>query len=486
MSAFPRKPSLRRNFLMNLLLTGSGMLFPLLTFPYVSRILLPEGSGKTQLALSVVSYFVLLAQLGIPTYGIRACAAVREDREALSRTVQELLILQGAALALSGAAFLFALHFIPRLRAERTLYLVTGSLIFFSTVGAEWLFQALEEYTYLTVRSLIFRLLSVAAIFWLVKTREDYVRYAGIQVLSAAGAGLLNLIRLPRCISVRPLGGYGFRKHLKPVLVLFAYVCATTVYTHLDSVMLGLLTTDADVGYYTVAVKIKNILVGVVTALGAVTLPRVSWYREQGKMDAFWVTAKKSLRAVLLMAVPLAVYFMLFTPWAIGFLAGADYGPAVLPMICIMPALVWIGITGITGVQILIPTGREKVTPYASLAGAAVNITLNLLLIPPLRAAGAAIGTVAAEGAVLMVHLAVLRREIRKYLHTLHIGRIGWACAVGAGASFWIGGLSLAPFWVLSISAVVFFGMYLAVLHWLKEPFVLELEAHAVKILKRA
>ena len=467
----PKQPSLGLNFLMNIILTVSGFIFPLITFPYVSRVLLAEGNGKIQLAVSFVAYFTMLSQLGIPTYGIRACAAVRDDKQALSRTVHELAMIQGVSTLLSCGLLALCIAFLPRIAGERALYTVTGLSVFLGAVGMEWLFKAMEQYTYITLRSLAMKVISVVAMFLLVRGEGDYVIYAGISVLASAGSNLLNLTQLRKYIYLKPVGGYQLRRHIRPVLVLFAYVCATTVYTNLDSVMLGFMTSDAQVGYYSVAVKLKNILVSVVTALGAVLLPRVSYYYEQGDLDAFWQMAVKAFRVVLLMALPFTAYFMLFAGSSIFFLSGDTYGPSVLPMIIIMPTLICIGLTSVTGVQILIPTKREHHTLIASVLGGIVDVILNAILIPPMGAAGAAVGTLVAELIVLVYHLAVLRKELRPVRKEIKLWPMLWAAAAAVLAAFWVPALGLSDFGTLAVSAVLFFGAYLLVLFVMKDPF---------------
>ena len=275
-----KSPSIRRNFLMNAMLTMSSFLFPLITFPYVSRILLPSGTGTVSFATSVVAYFNMFAQLGIPTYGIRACAQVRDDREALTRTAHELLLLNLIMSVISYAVLAVCLVTVPRLRAERTLITVISFTIALTAIGMEWLYKALEQYTYITARSLAFKLVALAAVFLLIRSQEDYVIYGGITIFAASASNVLNLINARKYIGFRPVGGYDLRRHLRPVAIFFAMACATTIYTHLDNVMLGFMATDADVGFYGAAVKIKSILVNVVTALGAMAfLAALRWCR---------------------------------------------------------------------------------------------------------------------------------------------------------------------------------------------------------------
>ena len=479
-----KKTSLGLNFLMNIVLTMSSFIFPLITFPYVSRVLLAEGNGKLQLATSIISYFLLIAQLGIPTYGIRACAAVRDDKIKLTRTVHELTLIQFATMVISYILFFLCLVFVPKLREDRLLYLITSSQIILNTVGMEWLFKAMEQYTYITVRSLIFKVISVIAMFMLVRTKDDYLIYAAIQVIAAGGSYVMNLMQLPKYIYLKPVGGYQIRQHLKPVLVLFAYVCATTIYTNLDSVMLGFMLTDADVGYYGVAVKIKSILVSVITALGAVLLPRVAYYYEHEMMDQFWDMAAKAFRVVLMMAVPLTVYFMTFAKQAILFIAGESYSQSILPMIVIMPTLICIGLTSVTGMQILIPSKRENVVLYTSIAGAVVDLILNVLLVPVLRATGSAIGSLSAEVVGVIVHFVVLRKNLVPLIKSMRIGLTFCASAISAVASFWTIFLSVPNVIVLVISAVFFFGVYVLVLHFSKDPFIKAWEQKFFLLLK--
>lgn len=193
---------------MNAILTMSSFIFPLISFPYVSRILLPEGTGKVSFATSLIAYFTMFAQLGIPTYGVRACARVRDDRIKLSRTAQELLIINLVMTALSYCALFAALLFIPRLRGERTLYLLVSLSMLFNTIGMEWLYKALEQYTYITVRSIVFKLVALIAMFALIHTREDYVLYGGITILASSASNILNFFHARRYISMRPVGGY--------------------------------------------------------------------------------------------------------------------------------------------------------------------------------------------------------------------------------------------------------------------------------------
>lgn len=470
-----QKRSLKLNFVMNAILTMSSFIFPLISFPYVSRILLPEGTGKVSFATSLIAYFTMFAQLGIPTYGVRACARVRDDRKALTRTAQELLIINLVMTALSYTALFLALIFVPRLRQERDLYLLVSLSMLFTTIGMEWLYKALEQYTYITVRSIAFKLVSLVSMFALIHSREDYVIYGGITILASSASSIFNFFHARRFISLRPVGGYHFKPHLKAVAVFFAMACASTVYTNLDTVMLGFMTSDETVGYYNAAVRIKSILVSIVTSLGAVLLPRASYYVEHGQMDQFRKITRKALNFVFLAAVPMMLYFILFARQGIFLLSGENYAGSVIPMQWIMPTLLFIGLSNVLGIQILVPLGRERVVLWSIVAGAAVDVVLNVLLIPKFGASGAAAATSAAELVVLAVQFVVLGKEAKTAFGAVSYEKLLVALILCVCVSGWVPFLGWGNFPTLLLSAVLFFGSYLGVLLALKETLIHEL-----------
>lgn len=471
-----KQASVKRNFIMNAILTVSGFLFPLITFPYVSRILLPAGTGKVTLATSLIAYFSMFAQLGVPTYGIRACALVRDDKVALTKTVHELLGINLVMDVVSYALLILAVLFIPRLQAEKMLYLIVSISILLNSLGMEWLYKALEQYTYITIRSIAFKLIALAATFLLIHSESDYVVYGGITIFAASASNLLNLFNAGKYISLKRPEDCNWRWHLKPVAIFFALSCAATVYTNLDALMLGFMTTDADVGFYNAAVKVKTILVGVVTALGAVLLPRSSYYFSHGQQEEFRRMTCKAIRFVLLVASAVMVYFMLFAEESIRFLSGEAYLEAIPAMRIIMPTVLFIGLTNILGIQILVPMGKEKIVLKSEIAGAITDLILNALLIPGLKSAGAAIGTLVAEAVVLAVQYYHLKDEISDQFRTYKWFRLIAALMIAAAASVWIKLLHMNNLLTIICSAILFFGVYAAFLFWRREETLVEIE----------
>lgn len=441
-----KNKSLKLNFLMNIILTMSSFIFPLITFPYVSRILLPVGTGKVSLATSIITYFSMFAQLGIPTYGIRVCAAARDDRKKLSKIAQELLIINLIMCVVSYIVLFGMIFSVSKMQEEKNLYIVLSFTIILTSIGMEWLYKALEQYTYITVRSVCFKFIALVAMFLLIHEQKDYVIYGGITIFAASASNVLNLINAHKYIDLKPVGNYDFKQHMKPILIFFAMSCATTIYTNLDTVMLGFMSTDADVGYYNAAVKIKVILVSVVTSLGTVLLPRASYYIQRGEVKEFHRITKKALNFVFLIATPLFVYFIYFAKEGIFFLSGNNYVGSIIPMQVIMPTLLLIGITNILGIQILVPTGREKIVLYSEIVGAIVDVIINALLIPVYASTGAAIGTLVAEFAVFVVQFYALKDEILNTFRQIHYIKILIALSAGSIVSLWVKILNLGYF----------------------------------------
>ena len=470
-----KQKSLKLNVIMNSILTMSSFIFPLITFPYVSRVLSPVGTGKVAFATSFISYFSMIAQLGIPTYGIRVCAQVRDDKIKLSKTVHELLFVNMITTILSYIGLVFALIFIPRLQADKPLYIVVSITILLNSIGMEWLYKALEQYTYITIRSILFKFIGLIAMFILVHEQKDYVFYGFITIFATSASNVLNFVNAHKYIEHRYIGGYEIRKHLKPIGVFFAMSIAATIYTNIDSVMLGFMTSDADVGYYNAAVRIKTIMVSIVTSLGAVLLPRASYYIEHDLIDEFYRITSKALNFVFLLASPMMIYFMIFAKEGIFFLSGDSYAGSIVPMQVIMPTILLIGITNISGIQMLIPLGKEKVVLYSEVAGAVVDVIINALLIPSMASVGAAIGTLIAELVVLMVQFVYLKGKIFTALKNVHYIRIVIAIIVSGIAVIWIKTFEFGNFVTLCISASLYFAVYGMILLLSKEPLVVEI-----------
>ena len=479
--------SVKFNFVMNMILTVSSFVFPLITFPYVSRVLLVEGNGYVSFATSVLTYFTMFASLGIPSYGIRACAQVRDDRKELSRVTQELFIINVITTIVVSIVFVITLFTVPQFKEQQTLLWINGASLVLNAVGVNWFYSALEQYSYITIRSIIFKILSIILMFIFVRQQQDYIIYGAITVFATSGSNILNFIHLRKFIDLKPVGNYQFKRHWKPIFYFFAASAATSVYTNLDTVMLGFMNTQTEVGLYTAAVKLKTVLVTAVTSLGTVLLPRLSYYIVNKMEHEFKDMIVKSFNFVLVFAVPLCAYFILFAKDSILLLSGEAFLGAVIPMQILMPTLVFIGLSNITGMQILVPEGKEKFLLISITAGAVLNLILNAVWIPYWGAAGAATSTTIAEALVLVMQIWFLRKRLKpiwKKVSFRHL-LVSLIPALGAGfAIFYL--VDLQAIFRLIISACVFFGLYFLALLVQKEPFLTGiLTSVKNKVLKR-
>ena len=465
--------SVTYNFIMNAILTVSSILFPLITFPYISRVLLVEGSGKVAFAISAVTYFTMFATLGLPTYGIRACAVVRDDREKLSQTVQELLIISAITTAITYAVFFASLFLVPEFAAKKELMMVMGLSIGLTTIGVQWFYNALEQYSYITTCAIVFKLIGLILMFLLVRNPSDYVVYGFVYVVGSFGSYVLNFVRLRRFISFRKREAYDLKQPL---------AAASSVYLNLDVVMLGFLKGDTEVGYYNAGIKVKTVLTTCVTSLGTVLLPRLSYYVEKQEKEAFYRMVKKAFQFVLVAATPLMVYFILFAKESILFLAGESFLPAITPMQILMPTVLLIGLSNITGIQILTPLGEEKKVVISVLAGA----MLNLVLIPKMGSTGAATSTLLAEAMVVLVQARYLKKEWKQMLAGLGLGKILFPLAAATGVGILLARqIHLSPFFTLLVSAIAFFGVYGVLLLAVREQFTTEMMKSVFRSLPR-
>lgn len=461
------------NFIMNAILTVSSILFPLITFPYISRVLLVEGSGKVAFATSVVSYFTMFATLGIPTYGIRACARVRDDKEKLSQTVQELLIISGITTAITYAIFFILLFIIPQFAGQKELLIVMGVSIGLTTIGVQWFYSALEQYSYITVCAVLFKIIGLILMFLLVKEPKDYIIYGSIHVVGSFGSYILNFLRLRKFITLKKQNKYNLRQHGKGILTFFLLSVATSVYLNLDLVMLGFMKGDVEVGYYNAGIKVKTVLVTCVTSLGTVLLPRLSYYIQQKKKEEFQRMVTKAFQFVLVVSIPMTVYFIIYVKESILFLAGESFLPATAAMIILMPTLILIGLSNITGIQILTPLGRESNVVCSVAAGAVLDFVLNLVLIPKFGSTGAAFSTTMAELLVLIVQCIYLRKQLWEMVRHVQVWKIVVAIMFASivGVIFQ-NKITMNVFGTLCVSAILFFGVYGVILLILKEDFV--------------
>ena len=393
-------PSIKVNAAFNVIRNLMILLFPLITFPYASRILLPDGIGKVAFARTFVDYFITVATLGIGNYGIRETAKVRDDRQQLSKVSQEILTINMISTAVSYTLLFTAIFIVPKLAEYRVLLIVISAKILFTALGLDWLYGGVEDYKYITVRSFIFQAISVIALFVFVHKPEDYLIYASIAVFANVGSNVCNWIHSKKYVTF--FSGFDlkleFKKHLVPIFTLFAMAEVTRLYNALDVTMLGFICGDWEVGIYSAATKINRIIIQLVVAIGVVVLPRLAYYLKKNEKEKYQELALKNFEIFSLLSIPCAVGLCLIGDSAILFFCGSNFNASVPIMRFMTPMIAISGISHVVGTQTLVPTGRERFVLYSLVIGAISNVVLNFILIPKYQIWGAAVSTLISQG----------------------------------------------------------------------------------------
>ncbi|MCH5335647.1 MAG: flippase [Alistipes sp.] len=406
--------SLKGNVVLNVINTITSIIFPVITFPYASRILTPEGIGAVNFLFSIVQYVVLLTSIGIPMYAIREIAKYRDDRRLRNNIAVEIIILH-LILSLFGYVIIYLLgRFVPQIHDQLELLYILSLTVLFNCIGVNWFYQGIEDFLFITVRAVIVRTLAAAALFIFVKDRSDLLIYGAVVVGTSVGNNLFNFIHLRSHISLKDIdfGSLNIMRHFRPALHIFVFNLITSIYVHLDSVMLGFMKGDTSVGLYTAGVKLSHIILSVVTSLGVVMIPRCSNLIQQGEHDKFALISRKAIRLVVFAALPMAAGLMLTAQPVIALFCGSEFMMSVPVLYWVSPIILFVGITNVLGLQILYPQNRENIVIWSVAGGAAVNFLLNLVLIPVYAQKGAAAATFCAELTVLCLQIVLGRRYI--------------------------------------------------------------------------
>ena len=405
MSTEIKPKSLRLNFFLNTSRTVLNFLIPLATFPYVSRILGPEGLGRVEFANSIVSYFVLFTALGIPTYGMREIARVRDDEELRSRTVMELASVLFLTSAAGYAVYFLLINFVPQFSSQKILFFIVAPTIFLSDFSFEWFYQGIENQTYITVRYIIIKIIQVTCIFLLIKNHEHFYRYAAISVGMNSLSTVFNILHLRKFVRFVPFKELHPLRHLKPVLIIFASIVAVNIYMHLDVTMVGFISGEEYVGLYTAANRVVRIVISLVTALSAVVVPRLENCLKNGDEENYKKYLNLSLHYILVLAVPCCLGIAALAPDIIALFAGKKYTDSVLTMRILCAIIFIVPLAHFTGMQVLYPHRMEWKYTVAVSAAAALNALCNSFLIPRFAQNGAAFATVIAEGTGLVLQM---------------------------------------------------------------------------------
>ena len=398
-----KSKTLFQNYVFNLIKTLNSILFPIITFTYSARILGVDGVGKINFVKSIISYFTMIAMLGMNYYGTREIAKRRDDREGLSKFCMEMLIINGCTTLLAYALLVMAIISIPLLREYSILLAICSVAIALQGMGMEWLYQGLEEYRYIAIRSVLFQIIALITMFIFVRDDSDVIPYTVITVMASSGSYILNFINARKYIQLNRNIHYEIRRHMKPLLWLFAMAVSIELYTVLDTSMVGFFKGDIAVGLYTAAIKIERMVNTLIASVGVVLIPRLSFYIGKGKYQETDELINKAYNYVFMLSIPAAVGLYVLSDDIILLFSGHQFASASITMRLLTPIVIFIPFSMLTNQQIFVPMGKEKIILLSTSVGAGVNFTMNMLLIPHWAENGAAVATVIAELAVAFV-----------------------------------------------------------------------------------
>lgn len=395
--------SIKKNLVFNILLNVSNVLFPLITAPYVARVLMPEGVGMFNFANTFAGYFALLAALGIPTYGVREVAKCGDDNKRLNSLVSEIFTVNVITTIMTSFVFVLSVFLIPQMQEHLLFFLAAGFVIYSKPFNVEWYFQGREEFGFITMRSLVIRVIGIMGLFLLVHSKDDLFIYLLLSVFTSIVNQIWNYIMMIKS-GVRPrIVSTGLKKHLHPLFILFSSSIAISIYTVLDTIMLGFISSYSEVAFYNNASHIAKSFLAVVTSLSIVAMPRLSYYRETDNWNEINNLIKKSTSIVAFLALPITFGIVCISPSFVPLFYGDAFYGAIIPLQIMAFVIMAIGFNNLTGVQVLVGLGHDKLFLYSVLVGTFSNFSLNIVLIPLYGAVGASLSSVIAETLILFV-----------------------------------------------------------------------------------
>lgn len=406
--------SVKVNYILNLINTGTQMLFPLITFPYVCRVIEADGIGQINFFQSIINYISLFTCLGIPMYAIREIARDRSDVVQMNRTAMEILLLH-SMLTLVGYAIVAILCLtVPQIQVNIPLFLILSLTIFFTAIGCEWFYRGIEDFKYITIRGLIIKTVSVVLLFIFVKSKTDLLYYGCYTVFGVLGGNIFNFFRLRKYIHRENIifSELHIKRHVKPVLKVFSFSVVTSIYLQLNTVLLGFLKNALAVGYFAAATKVMQMLLTMSACLGSVMMPRASHLIAENKDDEFNRLIQKSYDFTLAIALPMTIALIFCAPSLITALCGVKFEHSILPSQIIAPIILMVAISNVFGIQVLFPKGKINIVTLCCGIGAVADLILNLCLIPFFSYIGTSIAYLGAEVATTVSMYFIGRRYI--------------------------------------------------------------------------
>jgi O-antigen/teichoic acid export membrane protein len=396
--------SLKKNVAYNTVLTVSNVAFPIVTTPYVSRILGVENIGIVNFATTYASYFALFVALGIPMYGMREIAKQNNSPEGRNRVFSELFVINVLSAILFSLGYLITIFSVPALSHDREFLLITGISVLSVPFNVDWFFSGREKFKLVTLRTLAAKIIAVGGLFIFVRTREDIIPYLILTVAANLSSQIWNFGYMLKTEVKLRLKQLQIKRHLNAVLVLFASNIAISVYTMLSTLILGFMSDYTQVGYYTSAIKVSKMILPIVTAMSPVMIARINTVKgEKDSQSEILRLLNSSFGYMMMLAVPATVGLIMIAPRFVPLFFGEEFIPATASLQILSLLIIIIGISNLFGWQILFAAGYEKKILKTTLFGSISNICLNILFIHQSGAFGASIAYVITEIIVMIM-----------------------------------------------------------------------------------
>lgn len=414
MTKYKYKRSIGKNAILNVINNVVNILFLLITFPYVSRILSVKSIGAYNFSNSIATYFILIGALGINTYAIREGVKYRSNKSQFNQFVSEIFTINICSTVFAYALLLLCCLFFTQLYLYRICIFVISLQIVFATISVQWVFQIYEDYLYITVRNIISSLISLILLFLLVRKPYDYLNYAIVSVSAYIFSGILDFWGSKKYCRLNITIHFNLKKHIVPILIIFGINMAQMIYVNSDITILGLLKNNYIVGIYGISTKIYQFIKTIIAAVLIVTVPRMVILLEKKDFIKFKSTLSRLTKVLILLVLPASVGLFMLAKEVILIISGSKYLNAIASLRILCFAYVFSILTWVLTDCVLIPAKKEKDVFISTIISTILNIILNLIMIPFGNEKAAAVTTVLAEICVFGINYYYSRKMIKK------------------------------------------------------------------------
>ena len=468
-----KKKSLSRGGVYYLIYNVINMAFPFITGMYVARKLLPANIGSVAAAQNLAQYFVILAFLGIPTYGMREIAKNRNDSSERNRVFTELYIINLISTIFFLTVYLLIIFSIEEYRSNISLYLVVGISIALNAFNISWLYEGMEEFRFISLRNLVFKIVAFLFLIILVRKPDDYLKYAFITVSGTAGNYIVNMLYAPKFAKFT-FKGLHFRRHLKSIIFLVAVNLAIEIYSLMDITMMNFMCSKESIAFYKYGHSIQKILLHVVNTFTMVLVPRISFYYKENLMQQFDQLVSKALKLIVIFSLPMITGIMFTSDFLIVQIYGPQYynSAIILKMLSILLIVSPIGY--LLGSRMLLVTGHENKMIICVGIGALVNLIGNWLLIPLYAEFGATIASILSEIVVMIVYVNYGKNYFHLHNVDKSVIKVILACLIMSLYLFACSQLHLGKWMILCLQVFGAAALYVLVLCSLKEEVTLQ------------